>query len=285
MPLLNDITILHPSVDASGFVGMLDKYDNAARAYGLHLLSSLYSGPLVRVRKDAVGQPEKDFYPDAGTEDKELTLDSTDGSGTTLGDWIGSDDGYVVTWYDQSGNGEDATQGTTSTQPKIVDAGVLVTEGGKAAMAMDNDWLTFTSYSSADTTTLAVVTCDLPGQNTGTYAGQIAALSNWYQIAATLHSIRVGGTAVTFASSSNSGTQIHSVFKNATDAETFKNGSSLGTTSTWSGFNLTLDTIGAIFSGARVLDGKVQCFIIWDEDKISEQASIHSDVNDFYGTY
>jgi len=35
-------------------------------------------------------------------------------------------DGFVETWYDQSGNGNDATQETAGSQPKIVDAGVFL---------------------------------------------------------------------------------------------------------------------------------------------------------------
>jgi hypothetical protein len=38
-------------------------------------------------------------------------------------------DGFVETWYDQSGNGNDATQSVAASQPKIVDAGVLVSGG------------------------------------------------------------------------------------------------------------------------------------------------------------
>ena len=38
-------------------------------------------------------------------------------------------DGFVETWYDQSGNGNDATQATITSQPKIVDGGSLVTGG------------------------------------------------------------------------------------------------------------------------------------------------------------
>ena len=40
-------------------------------------------------------------------------------------------DGHVHTWYDQSANANHAVQGTDTAQPKIVDAGSLVTEGGK----------------------------------------------------------------------------------------------------------------------------------------------------------
>jgi hypothetical protein len=37
-------------------------------------------------------------------------------------------DGFVETWYDQSGNGEDATQTTAASQPKIVNNGSLVVD-------------------------------------------------------------------------------------------------------------------------------------------------------------
>jgi hypothetical protein len=37
-------------------------------------------------------------------------------------------DGFVETWYDQSGNGHDATQSVAASQPKIVDAGVFLGE-------------------------------------------------------------------------------------------------------------------------------------------------------------
>ncbi len=38
-------------------------------------------------------------------------------------------DGFVETWYDQSGNGNDAVQATAGSQPKIVNAGALVADG------------------------------------------------------------------------------------------------------------------------------------------------------------
>ena len=46
-------------------------------------------------------------------------------------------DGLVQTWYDQSANANHAVQNTDTAQPKIVDAGTLVTEGGKPAITMD----------------------------------------------------------------------------------------------------------------------------------------------------
>ena len=58
-------------------------------------------------------------------------------------------DGFVSQWYDQSGNGNDATQSVAASQPKIVDAGSLVTGG----IDFDgvNDRLSFDSSVSLST--------------------------------------------------------------------------------------------------------------------------------------
>jgi len=60
--------------------------------------------------------------------------------------------GFVETWYDQSGNGNNASQLTASNQPKIVDTGVLVLSNGNAAIkSTSSNELTFSMASlSAD---------------------------------------------------------------------------------------------------------------------------------------
>lgn len=98
------------------FSGLLDQYPNAAAAYSLRALSSGWlAGDVVEVRRSS----------DSTTQD--FTA-----SQITNGDleaFCGVGDGFVSTWYDQSGNGNDATQATTTSQPKIVSAGALVTKG------------------------------------------------------------------------------------------------------------------------------------------------------------
>jgi hypothetical protein len=51
-------------------------------------------------------------------------------------------DGFVETWYDQSGNGRDATQATAGSQPKIVDGGSYL---GEVDFGGTDDVLNFTS--------------------------------------------------------------------------------------------------------------------------------------------
>ena len=63
--------------------------------------------------------------------------------------------GFVETWYDQSGNGNNATQATSGSQPKIVDAGSLVTGG--LLLDGSNDVLTSGFNSSLTNYTFAGV--------------------------------------------------------------------------------------------------------------------------------
>ena len=57
--------------------------------------------------------------------------------------------GFITTWYDQSGNGRNATQATVAKQPQIVSAGTLVTMNGKPAMQYDgsNDSMSSGSFA------------------------------------------------------------------------------------------------------------------------------------------
>jgi len=62
--------------------------------------------------------------------------------GSTLTDYVETNAdisgfGYVTTWYDQSGNGNDATNSTESEQPLVVSGGTLVEENSKAAVEFD----------------------------------------------------------------------------------------------------------------------------------------------------
>lgn len=109
-----------------GFSGLLDEYGGAAAAYSVRRLSSTYEGALIRVREDS-GDTEADIGFDANGD-----LDTT-----ALLAHCGSNNGYVVTWYDQSGNSNDATQTTTSNQPQIVSSGNILVINSKPSIKFD----------------------------------------------------------------------------------------------------------------------------------------------------
>ena len=105
---------------------LLDTYSGAAAAYSLRLLDSTYTGSAVRVRR-ASNNDEQDIGFNVFGE-----LDTV-----ALANFCGSSDGFIRTWYDQSGNSNDAEQdptsgGSAANQPKIYDGqNGVVTENGK----------------------------------------------------------------------------------------------------------------------------------------------------------
>lgn len=100
---------------------LLDTYSGAKFAYSLRNLSSSYSGPIVRVRRDT----------DGGSGDNdEQDFSSSQISSGALVSFVGSGhDGFVTKWYDQSGNGEDLVNSSLTSQPFIVASGALVSGG------------------------------------------------------------------------------------------------------------------------------------------------------------
>ena len=85
----------------------------AAAAYGLRKLNCAYAGKAIKVRSSAGGTSDIGF---TATGD----LDTAALKAFVLGN-----SGFVTTWYDQSGNGINATQATNANQPRIVNAGVI----------------------------------------------------------------------------------------------------------------------------------------------------------------
>lgn len=62
----------------------------------------------------------------------------------SLATFVGANSAFVVTFYDQTGNGEDATQATAGSQPRIVNAGVY---DGKLVFDGSADFLKITSLT------------------------------------------------------------------------------------------------------------------------------------------
>jgi prepilin-type N-terminal cleavage/methylation domain-containing protein len=106
---------------------VLDEYPNASAAYSLRKLRTAYTGNAIRVRRSS-----DNVEQDIGFVNNELDT-------TALVSFIGSNSGFISTWYDQSGNGRDAVQTTTLVQPRIVNAGATKAIGNNIAIDFDRD--------------------------------------------------------------------------------------------------------------------------------------------------
>jgi hypothetical protein len=112
-------------VGAPSFTGLLDTYSGAAVAYSLRQLSSTYSGSAIRVRRSS-DNAEQDFGFVSNVLDTASLLT-----------FCGAGNGFVTTWYDQSGNANNGVQTTGVFQPQIVSSGVMITTNGKNSMSFD----------------------------------------------------------------------------------------------------------------------------------------------------
>jgi len=133
-------TITGQSVNAP----LLDIYSGAAAAYSLRQLQS-GSYPVVRVRRSS-DNTESDFT-------------ATEVSDGTLAAWVGAgNDGFVRTWYDQSGNNKHLDQSVISSQPQIVDTGQIVEAFSRPCIKTDgSDDSMSAVFSSAELSSVSFV--------------------------------------------------------------------------------------------------------------------------------
>jgi hypothetical protein len=288
------------------FTGLLDTYSGAAAAYSLRKLRTAYTGSAIRVRR-ASDNTEQDigFTALGGLNTSALT---TFCSGTN---------GFVTTWYDQSGNGRDATQSTGANQPQIVSSGSVITENGKAAAQFDgintrmiiNSAISLTSHSIFNiykpTSTITTIT---PTQ--ALFSGENAPTASYYEMLYVLGSVTgaltnerqsflsIGGSPASvygYGETTNdiSGQKLNSILYNGTTTFSFHQNSSLISLSTsgQGAFSLTvrpMDIKGIGFRNSNAtmfFNGIMQEIVLYNIDQSSNRTGIEDNINDFYSIY
>jgi hypothetical protein len=106
---------------ASSHTYIGDDYSGQSVIFDLKKQKSAYSGFAIRARRSG----------DNATQDIGFTGNSLDTS--SLLTFASGGDAFIETWYDQSGNGFNVVNTTTSSQPKIVNAGSVITLSGNPA--------------------------------------------------------------------------------------------------------------------------------------------------------
>jgi hypothetical protein len=156
----------------SNFSYILDLYPSAHHAYSLRKLRSAYTGKCLRVRRTTSTPSVTTTTVDVSfNSSNTISLDSaityvsgTATTATNLGQFCASIlNGYsnpdlvninqnifVVTWFDQSGNGKNPTQATAGNQPRLINTGNLELSEGKVAVRFTRT--SSTRLTIADTT-------------------------------------------------------------------------------------------------------------------------------------
>lgn len=131
-----------PSVPAS-LPDTLDALPSAFAAYSTaRKLRDAYAGQCLRLRKTGDTESDIGFTAEGAIDEAAITA------------FVGASDAWVVTIYDQSGNGRDLTQATAASQPKLVTAGVINRLAGKPCPQFREDSLQASLGTSLSNATL-----------------------------------------------------------------------------------------------------------------------------------
>jgi hypothetical protein len=214
-------------------------------------------------------------------------------------------DGFVETWYDQSGNGNDATQSVAGNQPKIVDAGVLVS-GGLDFDGVDD--LLELSGSGLDifkdvgyAQVFAVAKSSQTGTGSGrlilaTTAGSAAARYVLADSPTDSASYRIAGRRLdsdpfqTVTSNSPHGNleKILTGFLNYNDSEAYlyQNGTNVATELNFQLAGNSSNTSSSLVEfGSNGFDGTIREIIIYPSDQSANRVAIETNINDHYDIY
>ena len=262
-----------------GLSGLLDNYSGAAAAYSLRLLRTAYTGSAIRVRRSS-DNTEQDIGFDGNGN-----LDTS-----ALTSFCGSGNGFVTTWYDQSGNSNNAAQTTAANQPQIVSSGAIIIDNGKPALLLDgsNDkFITNSGINSLDMTIVPILNRDSSNLYSGLFAenGQLGGFIEYGINGGWIYRTSTYNSLVDIPPAPNnqqiqlflnvSSTQINGYYNNI--------GGSVGGSITNPGYSLRV--MFAEWAGGLTFKGKTQEFICYSSNQMSNRLGIQSNQNSYYGIY
>lgn len=270
---------------------LLDTYPNAAAAYSVRKLRTAYAGSALRVRRSS-DNAESDIGFDINGNLDESAL-------TTF---VGAGNGFVTTWYDQSGNGRNVTQSTAGNQPQIVASGVVIKENSRPSMRFDgsNDNLfnTTTGFAVNNITQYVVSTRDTAGVlqsvcSTGILAGSAIGFGfNYSDTNLLSQQTRDLSTAIGSGDYSNvqGNISLISSINTSSAINTYYNGGNLiSTPATLSGNSNTYITLGARYNTLNVsalfLNGKISEYVFWQNNLSANINAINNNINSYYTIY
>jgi hypothetical protein len=194
-------------------------------------------------------------------------------------------DGAVTTFYDQTGNGNDATNATESEQPLVVSAGTLVTENGKAAVEFEHsgtrtplDLSNAVSIGTNDFMIAAVVK-----NKTNQANNYIDSSTNGMDVLyignkPTLSQSGVGTVLQQTATVNNTDTFLINFLRHGGSVYNYLNGGSEVSATDSTDFSAQIDSIG----DDEVI---IQEIIIFNSDQSSNRTGIEGNINDHFDIY
>lgn len=269
---------------------LLDSYGaNVEAAYSLRKLSSSYTGSAVKVRK----------VPTLTEQD--IGFDSNGNLDTAaLTSFLGTEDGFISVWYDQSGNGRDGVQTSAAKQIRIATAGVIETKNGlPTTQGAQNKHVVISGFP---TTSQPITTFDIVAHNSAGAAGTDSTFvskvnSNNFIRNDCKRFVRFGilskfgGTTINAQGATAHGdTDLHVVTRMMNGASSVvrvdqvAEGASGGGDWVVTGAQMGSDTTIGTNSTSSYY-GQLSEIIVFGADKSTDIAAIETDINTYYSIY
>ena len=254
---------------------LLDAYTGATAGYSLRRLSSTYTGFAIKVQ-DNVGGATLDvgFNINRGLDTAAIAI------------YGGVNDVFVETWYDQSGNGNNAVQATSANRPKIYDGATGVVTGsisGKPTIFFDpNHKMPTTTTASTQTLSLFSVAQGNTGRKTILDIGS----SNGFDLRTwSIKNYRLfwgdGSTQQNIESPTSSKNEtVYSVLKTSTTLNVYLNSSLDGSaiSSLYTSNTINISATGQIGGTANISE-----IVLYTS--AANRTGIETNINDFYSIY
>jgi len=267
---------------------LLDAYTGATVAYSYRKLRTAYAGSAVRIRRSS------------DSAEQNVGFSGNDFDTATAASFIGGGTGFVVTWFDQSGNGYDVTQATTGQQPTYSATGIgtmpasLFTSGSSTRLRTVVDSVAFNSIPAS----LFIRSYVTAGSNSDARIFSFAASGfNDFSSLPSFNLQRGPGSGNNYLGQRNSlsiggiaetdGTAYRvSLIFDGTNGTIRLNNASPSTTAFTAALGGTVATInvGCSASGGSFITGGISEIVFWPSDQTANRTSINADQLAYWGT-
>lgn len=273
---------------------LLNTYTGGEAAYSLRKLNSSYTGAAINVRRTSPTSASQDIgFTAAGDLDV-----------GALSTFCGSGDGFVQTWYDQSGNGRNATQSSQTLQPKIFESGFTLYVNSKPAVYFDGDYLDTAAFApnpNHEVNAAGVVQFDnvTSRQSAASQWGGSGQQNFFFQMQEVVVGMRFGyryddgslpyedqvatataDTQYLMAAQFEQG-DIHVLYNNVAGSQT-----NTPTSSARPNNNSRALRLGGLSSNTtQLMSGFIQEWVMWSNSSAHDHSEISADINDYYDVY
>jgi len=258
---------------------LLDTYTGAATAYSLRKLRSAYTGAAIRVRRSS-----DNTETDIGFVSNVLDT-------TTLSTFCGVGNGFVTTWYDQSGNSRNLMSISSIYQPRIIISGVLQLFGTKPSIYWDGVSQNFQNNSFVIS---QPNTYFLPMQATANNTGTRVFIDSTtvagsernviYKNSGGFYTIDAGNTLISTTPFTTIKTLLTGLF-NTTASFLYLNSSAIISNSNAGARPMRGLQVGSYSPTELVLQGYIPEVIVYNSNQSTNRTAIESNINSYYSIY